>query len=86
MYLNTTYIIQKFDKKSGHWINLEKFTQDNYDGAVRGLYKKYNLSNSADKLRLIQLKEELIDIVYPKKESSATDNTKHLSCLCCNNS
>ena len=66
MPLNITYKIQVFNNRSGYWFDLINFPGGQFNEASKELYKEYKKDNSR-KLRLIQIKEELMDIVYPPK-------------------
>ena len=64
MYLKLAYKIQYLNTQSGFWEDISIFNGEMYDSAVRELYKQHKLDNSRQ-YRLIQIKEELIDSLYP---------------------
>lgn len=65
--LSITYKIQFFEKISGFWLDLVTMPGEQYNEAVNELYKQFKLDNSRQ-YRLIQIKEELVDIIYPRSE------------------
>jgi hypothetical protein len=65
--LNITYKIQVFEKILGFWLDWVTLPGEQYNEAVNELYKQFKSDNSRQ-YRLIQVKEELIDIIYPRPE------------------
>jgi len=62
--LKITYKIQFFDKSLGFWNTRYIVNGEQYDEATRLLYGEYKLDNSLQ-YRLVQVKEELVDSLYP---------------------
>lgn len=63
--LSIAYKVQVFEKISGFWLDLVTLPGEQYNEAVNKLYKQFKLDDSRQ-YRLIQVKEELIDIIYPR--------------------
>jgi hypothetical protein len=64
MSLNIIYKVQLFNPTSGFWTDIQTFPDGQFNESSKELYRQYKQDNSY-KYRLIQIKEELIDIVYP---------------------
>ena len=62
--LKITYKTQYLNKISGFWEDLATHPGNFYDDACKFFYNQYKLDNSRQ-YRLIQIKEELIDSLYP---------------------
>jgi hypothetical protein len=64
MPLNIIYKVQFLNKTSGFWETLNNFPQEEYAQSITSLYNHYKFDNSRQ-YRLVQIKEELIDSLFP---------------------